>query len=200
LQTARGGPENRGMRVIRASLVVAVLVTSTGGAQAQSLGDLAKAEAARRKAVAASGKVYTNDSLRPEPAPTTPPPATLPAAVPGVPDASTAAASTTETSDDAAGGSPRRDEGYWRKRIETERAALERAQTFMDAIQSRVNALTTDFVNRDDPQQRATIAADRQKALAEAGRLTKEIQQHEKAIKTTQDEARRAGVPAGWVR
>ena len=188
------------MSVIRACVVVAVLVTSGSWAQAQSLGDLAKAEAARRKAVAASGRVYTNDSLRPEPAPSTPPRATPPATAPVEPGSSTSTAPASETPGDPAVTGPRRDQDYWRKRIEAARAELERAQTFMDAIQSRVNALTTDFVNRDDPQQRAAIAADRQKALAEAGRLTKEIQQHEKAIKGIQDEARRAGVPAGWVR
>ena len=34
-------------------------------------------------------------------------------------------------------------------------------------MQTRINALTTDFVNRDDPAQRAVIEHDRQKALAE---------------------------------
>ena len=37
----------------------------------------------------------------------------------------------------------------------------------LEALQSRVNALSTDFVNRDDPFQRAKIAEDRQKALSE---------------------------------
>jgi hypothetical protein len=60
--------------------------------------------------------------------------------------------------------------------------------------------LSTDFVNRDDPAQRSTIAADRQKAMDELARVKAEIVQHTKAITDIQDEARRANVPAGWVR
>lgn len=193
------------MRVIRACLVLfALIASSAGAAQAQSLGELARAEAARRKAVKSAGKVYTNDNLRPEPESAVPPPVQASAPVSPAPtspgpasDAADAAASAPETPD---GKAAPRDQAYWRTRIEAERAALERSRTLMDAVQSRINALTTDFVNRDDPQQRAGIAADRQKALAEQARLTKEIQQHEKAIQGIQDEARRAGVPAGWVR
>jgi hypothetical protein len=48
--------------------------------------------------------------------------------------------------------------------------------------------------------QRDAVAADRQKALAELERVKKEIADHQKAIVTIQEEARRAGVPAGWVR
>ena len=35
------------------------------------------------------------------------------------------------------------------------RAAQQRSQMFAAALQSQINALTTDFVNRDDPAQRA---------------------------------------------
>jgi hypothetical protein len=74
------------------------------------------------------------------------------------------------------------------------------SETFADALESRINALNTDFVNRDDPAQRAVIAADRDKAVAEMARLKKEVAQHTKAIADIQNEARRSGVPAGWVR
>jgi hypothetical protein len=94
----------------------------------------------------------------------------------------------------------KKEEAQWRERITSARDALERSKTFADALQSRINALNTDFVNRDDPAQRAVIAADRDKALAELGRLKKEIEQHTKAITAIQEEARKAGVPAGWVR
>jgi hypothetical protein len=91
-------------------------------------------------------------------------------------------------------------EAYWRKRIQGQRDALARAQIFAEALQSRINALSADFVARDDPAQRAVIASDRQKALAELDRVKQEIGQFTKAIAATQDEARRAGVPAGWLR
>ena len=80
------------------------------------------------------------------------------------------------------------------------RAALDRSKIFADALQSRINALTTDFTNRDDPAQRAQIEVDRQRALAELDRVKKEIADQTKAISDIQEDARKAGVPPGWVR
>jgi hypothetical protein len=77
---------------------------------------------------------------------------------------------------------------------------LDRDKTYADAMQSRVNALTTDFVNRDDPAQRSVIEADRQKALAELDRLKNSIADTQKAITQLEEEARRANVPPGWLR
>jgi hypothetical protein len=91
-------------------------------------------------------------------------------------------------------------ENEWRTRIAAARDNLARSQTFLDALQSRINALATDFAARDDPAQRAEISSNRQKAVAELDRVKQEIQQYEKAITGIQDEARKAGVPAGWVR
>jgi hypothetical protein len=71
---------------------------------------------------------------------------------------------------------------------------------FKDALQSRINALGADFTARDDPAQRATLAADRQKALGEFERVTKEIAAFEKELRDIEEEARKAGVPRGWVR
>ena len=42
--------------------------------------------------------------------------------------------------------------------------------------------------------------SDRQKALTELDRVKKEIQQHTKALADLQEEARKAGVPPGWLR
>jgi hypothetical protein len=186
---------------MRSSFVTGVIITgvflAAAGAYAQSLGDVARKEEARRKTVKKPSKVYTNDNLKnvdppSEPVPSPEPQAT---ATPVTPDSS--AAATSPAPNDAAGA---RDEKYWRNRLDTERTALSRAQTFQEALQSRVNALSTDFVNRDDPAQRNVIAADRQKALAELDRVKKEAAQHQKAIADIQEEGRRAGVPAGWLR
>ena len=77
---------------------------------------------------------------------------------------------------------------------------LERDQTFRDALQNRIDALSTDFINRDDPAQRNVIASDRQKALVELERVKKAIEEGRKAIPELEEEARREGVPAGWLR
>jgi hypothetical protein len=71
---------------------------------------------------------------------------------------------------------------------------------FQEALQSRINALSTDFVNRDDPYQRAKVAEDRQKALAELERVKGDIEKANKAIADIEEEARKAGVPPGWLR
>jgi hypothetical protein len=197
--------------------VILAIACGAGPASAQSLGELAKREEARRAAIKSSGKVYTNDNVRSEPAPrgAAPAPAPAPASAPSssapaVPPSPSgvappaAAAPDTKKPDAAAtpapAADPKKDEAGWRQRVQASRDALGRAQTFAEALQSRINALSNDFTSRDDPAQRATVANDRQKALAELDRVKQEIQQHTKAITGIQEEARKAGVPPGWVR
>lgn len=188
--------------VVTPAVVVMLLLTIARPTVAQTLGDVAKQEAERRKAVVA-GKVYTNESLRPEPPPaaTSVAPQSATATVPASPAAPTPAGQAAAAATPAQAGEPTpMTEDAWRQRITSVRDALSRAQIFAEALQTRVNALTTDFVNRDDPAQRDAIAAERQKALAEMDRVKRELADHRKAIADIQDEARRAGVPAGWVR
>jgi hypothetical protein len=71
---------------------------------------------------------------------------------------------------------------------------------FADALQSRINALATDFVNRDDPAQRAQIESERKRALAELERVRKEMTDQTSAISDIEEEARKSGVPPGWLR
>jgi hypothetical protein len=172
------------------------------GLYAQSLGEVARQEEARRKAIKEPAKVYTNDNLRgsdlPAPAPAAATPQTPAAPAPASVQPPVAA----QVPGTAPAGAPGevRDEKYWRGRVDAARTALTRAQTFQEALQSRINALSADFVNRDDPAQRNVIAAERQKALAELDRVKQEIADGQKAIAAVQEEARRANVPAGWVR
>jgi hypothetical protein len=177
---------------------LAVAALSGSLAQAQSLGDIARQEEARRKAVSSSGKVYTNESLRAEGAPA------VPAQAPPATGADKSASKTADTDKTPASGAAaddgKKDEKYWRKRLETERDQLTRAQTFVEALQSRINGLSADFSAHDDPFQRNQISADRQKALSELDRVRKEIAAHTRAISDIQEEGRRAGVPAAWLR
>jgi hypothetical protein len=77
---------------------------------------------------------------------------------------------------------------------------LDRDRLYAEALQSRINALTTDFTARDDPAQRALIGQDRDKAVAELDRLKKVIQDDKDAITAVEEEARHASVPPGWLR
>jgi len=200
---------------IAAGILLCVLAT-TPGLSAQ-LGSVAKKEAERRK-TAPSGKVYTNDSLSPAPAPSSAPATSGSDAAPAASsssdtdksatDKSTTDKSAADTTDKAAPSKQvsadpaerKKEEAEWRERIKNEREALDRAKSYADALQIKINALNTDFVNRDDPVQRAAIAAERDKSLAEMDRLKKEIAEHTKKIAAIQQDARRAGAPAGWVR
>jgi hypothetical protein len=196
---------------IAAGVLSAVLAGSA--VLSAQLGDIARKEAERRKTVKSSGKTYTNNTLPEAPPPSSAAPASSGAqssdAAAGAPAGGSPPAASSPAPAPPAAAPPRvsadpaerkNQEAQWRERIKAEREALDRAKTFADALQSKINALNTDFVNRDDPAQRSVIDADREKSLAEMERLKKEIAEHTKAIAGIQEEARRAGVPSGWVR
>ena len=185
--------------VISASLVL--LCASHASAQAsmtKPLADVARAEEARRQEVRKPARVITNKDLRPDIskgiAPTTITPVTTDPAAPANATPGAPAGGATP----AAGA--KQDQAAWAARMKEARDKLSRSQLFADSLQTRINSLTTDFVNRDDPAQRAKIETDRQTALAELEKVKKDIEEQGKAITAIQDEARRAGVPAGWVR
>jgi hypothetical protein len=71
---------------------------------------------------------------------------------------------------------------------------------FAEALQSRINALSTDYVNRDDPAQRQSLFDQRQQALAELDRVQAEVKAFTREIADIEEEARRLGVPPGWLR
>ena len=186
----------------RASVVALVAGLGLASAMAatvtaQSLGDIAKQEEARRTAVKTPSKVLTNDSLRSVPTPVSAPaPAAAASPAASAPPGAPAAA-------DAKAKPPvdrKAEEAAWRQRIQGARDSLQRSQMFAEALQSRINGLTADFTARDDPAQRAVVANDRQKALAELDRVKNDIVQQTKAIADIQEEARRGGVPPGWLR
>jgi hypothetical protein len=191
-------------------LLAGVLLTLAWPASAQSLADLAKKEQERRKATPAPAKTYTNDDLKklpPAPGSTTDPAVKLGdekgAAKTGAKDATAAegaAKAGEEAKDTTKPAEPAKDEAYWRGRVSAAREEIRRNEMFRDALQARINGLTADFTARDDPYQRAQVADDRQKAIAELTRVNTEITNGGKRIAEIEDEARRAGVPPGWIR
>jgi hypothetical protein len=184
-------------------VVTAVLLLSLPlAATAQSLADVSRAEEARRKTLSKPAKVYTNKDLHADstaiPDSTNASPATpAAAAAPAEPASQVPSLNLPAGKEDA---EPAKDQAYWRARINAARAALDRSKIFQEALQSRINALTTDFTNRDDPAQRAQIELERQRSLAELGRVKREIEEQTKAIANIEEEARKAGVPPGWLR
>jgi hypothetical protein len=185
-------------RMLSACLTL-VLLSGAIPAGAQSLAEIAKKEADRRKAAgteskAAPKKVYTNDDLKPAPPPS---PGAIPTPAPEAKDATKEA----DAQKDAA-KKPEEEKGeeYWRERMGRAREELRRNQMFQEELPTRINSLTNDFSARDDPYQRAQLADDRQKAMAEMARVTEEIESLKKQIADIEEEARQAGVPPGWLR
>ncbi len=191
-------------------LIVALLTVLAYAAPlgAQSLGDVAKKEEERRKQVKTPSKVLTNKDLADVPPATAPPASASPSSADAAKDKDKGKDKDDKAKDkdqekdkekDKDSGAVK-DQKYWSEKMKSLQGALSHDQVLADAMQTQINSLTTDFVNRDDPAQRATIERNRQTAVAELNRLKEQIRKDQKAIDDLSEEARRAGVPPGWLR
>jgi hypothetical protein len=174
-------------------VVIPVALALQAGIVAQSLADVAKAEEARRKTVKVRAKVYTNEELG-APATSVAPPA---------PAASNTAA---KPADPAAKPEqqkpvdPTKTEKYWKDRAATIQQSLSRNKLLMEALQSQVNGLNAEYMNTDDPGQRELIQIRVQRATGELRRVQQDTEKQTKAAADLQEEARKSGVPSGWLR
>ena len=180
------------MKLRCCSIAVIVALGLPAGLSAQSLADVARAEEARRQTVKARAKVYTNEDLGRTPA-TSPAPASAPAgATAGKPDAA--------KPEDAKPVDPAKTEKFWKDRATTIRESLARNKLVLDALQSQVNGLNAEYLNTDDPGQRELVQTRVQRATGELQRVQQDIEKQTKAAADLQEEARKAGVPPGWIR
>jgi hypothetical protein len=191
--------------VVRAIAVGAVSAAILAGsalavqAQTPTLGEVAKKEADRRKAQPPAGKVYTNKDL--------PASAQTPAgaAAPAAPVDPVAAATAAKPAEQKPEGEAKpegevKDEPWWKNRIMSTREELRRNEMFAEALQTRINALSRDYTSRDNPAQRRQIGQDRADALSELNRVKADVERGKKQIADIEEEARKAGVPPGWLR
>ena len=190
--------------------VVLMLVTWLTSPPA-NLAEVSQREALRRSLTPKSAGSYTNENMRPDMFPVRlAEPVAAGAAVEGGTIASAQSGSQTTTPAAAQSGeataqpvalkSPAMDEKAWRGRISEARANLDRDQGLVEAMQSRVNSLQGDVVNRDDPAQQGALRQQLAKALGELERLKAQVVTDQKAIADIQTEARKQNVPPGWVR
>lgn len=205
------------MKLLTAPVLLALAWATMETANAQSLVEVARQERLRREALARRAgpdapppRVYTDADLiysglltmrigdeeadagtetatAPAGSDVPAPPPDAPAALPDAPAAPPDAAATG-------------DEERWRNRMAEARRAIEQAGRRADELQTRVNRLWADFTARDDPAQRAAIEQERQAALAELEETEAEADELARAVAAVRDEARRAGVPPGWLR
>ena len=176
-----------------------------GVALPQSLADVARKTEEQRQKSKTPAKVYTNEDLKRDPtsstssAPSTSVPS-APEVKPSTSPSTSKEAPKADAKDNATSQEPPKDQKYWKDRMTGARSQLTRSKLLLDALQTRLNSLTNDIVNRADPAQRAVLERDRQDTVREMERLKKEIQDQTKAISDIEEEARRASVPPGWLR
>jgi len=195
--------------VARAVALGAVTAAILGGsaltvqAQTPTLGEVAKKEADRRKAQPAAGKVYTNKDLPPS----AQAPAAPSAAGTGAPVDPVAAATAEKPAEPKPEGEAKpepageqKDEAWWKNRMMSTREELRRNEMFAEALQTRINSLSRDYTSRDNPAQRRQIGQERAESLSELNRVKSDVERGKKQIADIEEEARKAGVPPGWLR
>jgi hypothetical protein len=170
---------------------------------------VAKKEADRRKAQPSAGKVYTNKDLPPSAqVPASGAPASGQTATPVDPVAAATGQKAGEAKPEgeakAEGGTKPdgepRDEAWWKNRMTSTREELRRNEMFAEALQTRINSLSRDYTSRDNPAQRRQIGQERAESLSELSRVKQDVERGRKQIADIEEEARRAGVPPGWLR
>ena len=192
-------------RVIAFAITMALAGSSVAYAQVSStvsLAEVARKEEQRRKTAKKATKVITNANLGANEVNL--PPRSMPSfagssnATPSntSPGAPTIPGGKVENAP-AAGG---KDQAFWQGRLKTALDDLNRTQMFADSLQTRINSLRTDFVNRDNRVEREKIQQDLNASLAELERLNKEINEKRQAVAAVEEDARKAGVPPGWLR
>jgi hypothetical protein len=176
------------MKLVVVSMFAAVLAAGVVSAGAQSLADVARAEETRRQKMAAPKKVYTDADVAKY------------APVPGA-----QAAATTVTALDANGkpfgeeaaaqGLPA-DEAGWRARLQNARDGMDRSKLLLSALeqQARSAARKAGTPEGDEP------ADDGSSRAAEIKRLKAEMDTFRATLANAEEDARKAGVPPGWVR
>lgn len=158
------------------SLAVAILLAAPAGAQ--SLVEVAKKEKERREKLEASEgetRTITDVELRRAGGPQTLPTSRPTAAGSDDEEADTAAESEEDTEETV---DPRETEAYWRGRLQTIDDRIQQLETRLQSPQYTMNP---------------TGATDRQ-------RLERQLAEARAARQALLDEARRAGVPPGWLR
>jgi hypothetical protein len=179
-------------QLLLSTIAAALLVSTT--ARAQSLADVAAAEAKRRKAQTRPTKVYTNDNLT-----GTPDAASVAPGFSGA-DEKTPVAPGLSRADEKTPADEKKTESYWKNRASTIQQSLARHKVLMEAMQSRINALNAEALGADDPGRHATLQTNLTTAVGEMERLKQETEKLNQDWATTQEEARRANIPPGWLR
>jgi hypothetical protein len=187
------------MKISPALILAALLITGAPSiTHAQSLADAAKRAAAEHdKNKDTPSKVYTNKDLKTverdrsaaAAAPIAAPAPTAAEALPAPASAPTLMSVVSLTT-----------EPQWKARRAELQSALDRDQIFVVAMQGRIDALDVSLANVVYRLEQLQLERQKEEALTELTRLKAVAVSDALAIRTFEEEARRAGIPAGWLR
>jgi hypothetical protein len=194
------------IRLTPISVALVLLVAVPVAAGAQSLGDVAKREEEKKKKTAKPpAKVYTEEDLKkaresgsgtvnvlPEIGSSSSPAASeRPSAGEGGPARG-------ENSGDAGP----RDEKYWRAEAARRREAVKVADSKVPMLEAQVAELRSDMspTNTQDPNRLQNQDRQLRQALDNLEAARRALDAARQSLADLEEEARRAGVPPGWVR
>ena len=195
---------HRRLRLALPLVATALLLAAEASGQTP-LVDAARRERARQAAIPPEEKarVYTNDDLRDSGGLTIGVlPSTAASATPvaGSVGPAADAPAPAELDDAESGNGIARGEEYWRSRMAAAQDARAQAALLAAALQNRADGLWAQFTAIDDPARRSAVERLRLEALGALEEMRAERERLDGEILDIEDEARRTGVPPGWLR
>jgi hypothetical protein len=179
-------------------LVLFATVTSERALAQPSLAEIARKEAERRKAQPSAGKVYTNKDL-PASAQKPATPVTPVETAQPIDPVAAATAQQPPVEEPKPQEEPK-GEAWWKGRMTQAREELRRNELFAEALESRINALTREYALPISGARRVAVGQQRGEAMDELSRVKQEIDRGKQLVADIEEEARKAGVPPGWLR
>jgi len=178
-------------------IVVTLIVTAVianHGLVAQSLGELARREAERRKRIETPSKIITDKDL--EPAESSPTSAQVAPAAPSAPPPDAAGVMNTPPEPKYVA----RDPSYWLNRMRELRTRGDFLKLQAAALEKRADELQTDFETFRNPRHRGVSELERQRLRTERALVLADLAATHKQVVDLEEEARRSNVPPGWLR
>jgi hypothetical protein len=185
-----GGDRARIIAMLTRALFALAFALLPAALVAQSPAEAAEREKQRRqKQKSSPAPTYTNDDL-PKSGAASPSPA------------KPASPQPRGEGDQGSSSQGQQDEAAWRARARQARAEIRTADTRIETIQKRLNALLVDTspTNVGDPFRLQTLEAERASARADLEQAKRGKEDALKALDDLQEEARRKNVPPGWLR
>ena len=174
-------------------LALAGLLTAT--AAAQSLGDYARQQRAKKPPTSEGVKEYTNDNLPTSGGLSTSSPGA------GAPDSTSASASASKSKADAAA---QKDTGKleadWRAKFAKQKSEISQLQRELDVATKERNLMVADYYRRpaENLQRSKTFAETDQKNQAEIAEKKQALADAQQKLEDMKEELRKAGLPGSW--